>query len=143
MKVAFQVILRNGKSNALQGCSCILCPAIWHKKIDVSDNTQALRRIKALDEIRHALQQHRLDINCVQGSYNARKSVEDAFVSRVVESKGASRVNVALAPGDISWEDDTLQRHRAWCPRPPRTERAGGLRHVWCGIGEVPGRFRG
>ena len=87
MKVAFQVILRNGESNALQGCSCILCPAIWHKKIDVSDNTQALRRIKALDEIRHALQQHRLDINCVQGSYNARKSVEDAFVSRVVETQ--------------------------------------------------------
>ena len=45
MKVAFQVVLRNGESNALQGCSCILCPAIRHKNIDVPDNAQALRGI--------------------------------------------------------------------------------------------------
>jgi hypothetical protein len=44
MKVAFQVIRRNGESDALQGPRCIVCPVLRHKNIDVPDNTQALRR---------------------------------------------------------------------------------------------------
>ena len=67
-------------------------PLLRDQDIEVPQDAQPRRRINAFDQPRRALEQHRLDIDRIQGRDNARERVQQQLVALAIEPQDGSEI---------------------------------------------------